>query len=649
MKSNISWIRYIVVGLFFLIILVTGFDLYRISQYKSFPIRPVEKIEVLESQLYYNLVNGHDFRWQDLEGSLNYIKNEYDCSDFRLVNLIRILYEYESQIPEEWIAKTEEVVLGFRYWWDEPGENSMCYWSENHQILFASAEYLIGQKYMDDVFTNSGITGHQHMEKARIRIMDWLEMRWNYGFTEFFSSVYYKEDIAALINLIDYAKDEEIVEKCRIIMDLLFYDVASQNVNTMFISASGRGYHSNRKGGQDATLGGLTQYYWGNGQEIGPGLMYGLMISENYKLPPVLKAIAEDSSTVIVKQSSGLDISDLEKEGFYGTNNQGMMMQWGMEAFVNPEIVRHSLAHIRNNNMFSNGFISDFKLLDFTMLDLLHLEPWVVKIIDSPFQGTAIQRGNTYTYKTADYSMYTAQSHHVGEYADQHHVFGINVSNAFAIYHTHPALHKRKASSTPNYEVGYGRLPHSVQDMNVNLSIYVIPEKKSWMEKELLDYTYAYFPMQKMDSSVVINNYAFGMKGQSYFAFIGFRPFIESTEVNNEIIQEGNQVYWIAEAGCQSEDGSFENFKNRIQNNEVIFNEDELILSYRSKDRDYKLKYGGEFTVDGKTMDTNYRRYQSPYIQASAKSRTLEFRFKEDYLYLDFENGKRDWGRLGEG
>ena len=87
----------------------------------------------------------------------------------------------------------------------------MCYWSENHQILFASAEYLIGQLYPENVFPSSGLTGRQHMEKARLRMLDWFEMRWNYGFIEYYSGVYYKEDVGALINVIDYADDEELV------------------------------------------------------------------------------------------------------------------------------------------------------------------------------------------------------------------------------------------------------------------------------------------------------------------------------------------------------------------------------------------------------------------------------------------------------
>jgi len=188
-------------------------DYIRISGYETLPVRPEEAIDLRVNELYYQLANGEEaVDWGQLEGGLEYIRNEYDCADFRLVNLIRILYEAGDRMPDSYRKQTQEVLFDFRYWWDEPGENSMCYWSENHQILFASAEYLIGQKYPDRVFSNSGLTGSQHVEKARKRILDWLEMRWNYGFTEFYSGTYYVEDIAALINLIDFAGTQILIQ-----------------------------------------------------------------------------------------------------------------------------------------------------------------------------------------------------------------------------------------------------------------------------------------------------------------------------------------------------------------------------------------------------------------------------------------------------
>ncbi|MCG6188608.1 hypothetical protein [Maribellus maritimus] len=631
-------IKHIFLLLLLIVSITIVVDLIRISNYELIPMRPAEKIDLQHNEIQYELANcATEINWNRLDGTLKYVKGEYDCSDFRLVNLIRILYEVGNQIPKDYKNKIEDVLFNFRYWWDEPGENSMCYWSENHQILFASAEYLIGQKYPDIVFPNSGLTGKQHMEKARKRILDWLEMRWNYGFIEFYSGTYYKEDVGALINLIDFA-EEEISIKCRMIMDLLFYDVATQNINTMFVSVSGRAYKNNRTGGPGSTLGRLTNYFWGDGKEIGPGMMYGMMTTQKYDLPPVIAEIAKDSSDVIIRQSNGLDISDLKKEGYYGTDTRSMMMQWGMEAFTNPEVVRNSMKHIRNCSMFSNEFIGEFKILDLKVIDWLHLEPSLIRLLNPQPNGVAIQKGTTYTYKTKDYSMYTAQSYHPGTYGDQQHIFGMNIKNHFSIFHTHPAIEKDVENQSPNYWVGYGHIPHAMQDKNVNLSIYNIPEKKGMMEMDLLDYTRAYFPSEKFDTAYIDRNYVFGKKDETYCAFIGANNFEFRDKANDDVIQKGKQTFWITEAGSKTEDGSFEAFVKRIKNNKVSFSAETLELSYQSNGKTYQLKFGGDFMIDGNLVDKNYNRYDSPYAKAEKKDKTLIFSYNGKSLFLDFEN-----------
>jgi len=646
MKTGMRRIKFKhLLGLLLLLIVATlVIDFIRISRYEIIPKRPDKHIDSQQNQVYYDLVkDSSQIDWSRLDGTLEYIRWEYDCSDFRLVNVVRILYEFGDLIPEDYLAKMEEVLFNFRYWWDEPGENSMCYWSENHQILFASAEYLIGQLYPDSIFPSSGLSGRDHMEKARIRALDWLEMRWKYGFIEFYSSVYYQEDIAALINLIDFSGDEELVKKSQIILDMLFFDVAAQNISTMFISASGRAYEGNRKGGPGANLSGLADYYWGNGKETGPGMMYGMMRSEKYQLPPVLAEIARDSSPVIIKQSNGLDLTELKAEEYYGTDNRSMMMQWGMEAFPNPEVVRNSLAHIRNCRMFSNEFIGEFKVLDFTLLKWLHLEPAVVRIINPQTNGVAIQKGNTYTFKTKDYSMYTAQKHQPGDYGDQQHVFGMNIRNHFSVFHSHPALEKGVKHQSPNYWVGYGHFPHAAQDEHVNLSIYNIPEKKGMMELELLDYTFAYFPEGKFDSVVIDGTYAFGKKGDSYCAMVAASDLAYRDDDREELIQQGKQSFWITEAGSRSEDTSFESFMERIRQNKADFNEETLELQYQSKDKNYRLKFGADFTVNGEVIDMQYNRYDSPYVKGNKKDQTFTFDYKGKSLFLDFNKMIRNY------
>ena len=633
-----------ILALLLFVITMVVLDSIRNSKYESIPERPEQEIATKQDELYHALINDSvDIDWGKLYGTLEYIRGEYDCSDFRLVNLVRILYEFSDMIPEENRLKIEDVLFNFRYWWDEPGENSMCYWSENHQILFASAEYLVGQKYPDTLFPKSGLTGRQHMDKARKRALDWLRMRWDYGFIEYYSSVYYKEDIAALINLIDFAEDEELVQKSQIIMDLLFYDVASQSLGTMFSSVSGRAYQRNRMGREAAEFSGLTNYLWGSGEEIGPHMIYGMMHTANYELPPVLKEIALDSSTVIIRQSNGLDLSELKGEGYFGSDNRSMMMQWGMESFTNPEVVRNSLAHIRNCNMFSNYSLRDFKILNYKLLHWLHLEPIAVRIINPQSNGVAIQKGNSYTYKTADYSMYTVQDHQVGDYGDQQHIFGMNIHKAFSIFHLHPALEKGKQRQSPNYWVGYGHFPHSVQDRNINLSIYNIPKKKGMMESALLDYTRAYFPSYDFDTAYIEGRYAFGKLGETYCAFIGMSEFKWRDEDRDDLIQDGKQSFWITEAGSKSEDVSFEIFVNRIRNNSVRFNPDLLSLEYESNQILYQLEFGKNFSINGKVIDTQYPRYDSPYVQGNKKDKTFSFYMSGKSLFLDFENMIREF------
>lgn len=45
--------------------------------------------------------------------------------------------------------------------------------------------------------------------------------------------------------------------------------------------------------------------------------------------------------------------------------------------------------------------------------------------------------------------------------------------------------------------------------------------------------------------------------------------------------------------------------------------------------------------VDGKVVDTNYSRYDSPYTQAEKKDVTLTFEHNGKSLFLDFENLER--------
>ena len=89
-----------------------------------------------------------------------------------------------------------------KYWYDEMGVyDHAIYTTENHQILYHSSEYLLGQMFPNDTFVNSGMTGKEHEEHAVPLIKRWLNWRGQFGMSEWHSATYYVEDIAALVGL----------------------------------------------------------------------------------------------------------------------------------------------------------------------------------------------------------------------------------------------------------------------------------------------------------------------------------------------------------------------------------------------------------------------------------------------------------------
>jgi hypothetical protein len=199
-------------------------------------------------------------------------------------------------------------------------------------------------------------------------------------------------------------------------------------------------------------------------------------------------------------------------------------------------------------------------------------------------------------------------------------------------------LEAGKKHQSPNYWIGYGRFPHVAQDSNISLAIYNIPKKKELMEMALLDYTHAYFPSELFDTVVISENYAFGKKGETYAAFIGRNLLKFRENTTDDLIQQGNQTFWITEAGSVKEDGSFDEFCKRIISNQLTFDDENLILNYRSKGKKMELKFKGDFMIDRKQLVTNYDRFDSPYSKAEKKAETIKIEFNGKSLLLDFYN-----------
>ena len=476
----------------------------------------------------------------NLEGAIERIDIREDCADFTACGLIRFYLENKHRLAEENKEEIKKCLTGFKYWMDQYDgrQDSMCFWSENHQILFAVTEYLAGCEWPDATFAD-GKCGSEHTAMAKERIEAWMYQRYYYGFNEYYSNNYYPEDMAPMANFIQFAKseDSDMVARMKIIMDVIWIDIATQSYKYVdaegttqyaFVSASGRMYMDNKS--SDDTGNRLRPYInlvLGNGEDYKTNSnrffvcfrrMYEATLGGEpiYQVPAVIKEIFDDTTErQVVKSSNGITIAELEKDGFIGQEVDQIMMQTGMEAFSNPEVIDNSITYLRKNKLFNNEFLNNFKLVNLWPLTLTGSLGFASSKLNPSTNGKAIQRGNVYTYQTPYYSMSTAQEHFAGDYADQHQINVSTLGSDLSIYTAQPM----RNSSRGQYWVGYGRLPYSVQDENVNISIYTIPDKKGMLEPHIVTYTHAYFPVGLFDEvnlDYMDQGYVFGRKGDTY-------------------------------------------------------------------------------------------------------------------------------------
>ena len=161
---------------------------------------------------------------------------------------------------------------------------------------------------------------------------------------------------------------------------------------------------------------------------------------KNYDLPRVIGAIGKDHDTVIIRDSMGLNLSEIREEfdDLKDFDTTGLFL-WGMESFTNPESIEITLEMFESWKLHNNSFLKDLNIVNRKILKRSGLLPFMVRILNPVTQGIAIQRANTYTYKTKDYMLSTAQAHHPGAFGDQQHIWQATLSPEVTVFTTHPA------------------------------------------------------------------------------------------------------------------------------------------------------------------------------------------------------------------
>ena len=614
------------------------------------------------------MVGGEEAHEGVIHAALNFIDDRKDCADFVEHSILRLLYQFDPAQKklnlkhppsEELLKHAKETTLGFKYWPDEPGLDSMCTWTENHYILFSSAGYLAGQLYPDEVFVNSGETGREKMARNRPRILRWLDMHFRTGFNEWLSHVYYDEDLTALLSLYDFCEDEEIRTKAEMVLDLILLDMALNSFKGVFGSTHGRAYENTKKWASNEGTSDSMKLLFGMGiYSAFDSMSAGGFALSTYNMPPAIEAIAHDTDkTYINRQRMGFKVQDAEKWGLTYDDTESGMVFLTNEAYLHPLTAELTLKMFDEFNWWESEFFHEFPpyrgFLNATKK--LNLIPTLAKVLEKDVCRNMRDEPNVYTYHTADYMLSTAQSHRAGYGGDQQHIWQATLGPDAVCFTTHPA---RIHGVSPDYWAGSGILPRAAQYKNLTISVYNIKRLiPALYVPTKLFFTHAWLPKDKFDEVIEKNGWIFARKDDGYLALRSQNPYFWNTEgeqekhnftfgnfaedMDREIIADGAQNIWICQLGRKEDDGRFEQFVEAISLAEVVYNGQNI--EYRAPGiGQVRFGWEGALSVDGKEIQLDhYPRYDNPYVQADFDTTKIQVKAGEHVLDLDWETGKR--------
>lgn len=454
-----------------------------------------------------------------LKNTLKQIERRMDCADFMAQALIRFvhLYEIDAVLQEE-IKRT---MLSFRYWMDEKGQDAMCFWSENHSLMFYASAYFFGEMYPDDIFLRAEKRGSQKKAEARDRIKEWLEDVLTYGFEEFQSGVYTIITFVAMLNIVDYA-EEELSNMARKACDLLLYTMAHHCYQKVVIAPQGRIY----RGVLYPHLQGMQALV----HFIDPEAPYAFsewliyLATTTYHIPPDIKEIMEKNEDYEYETGNAL-VSICKQKDFMLTSVQSPKVDRKERFWERKEQEENKNTHL------------------------------YTKSLNERFHGTTQFEPGVLGY--------------------QQHLWYAALAKDLVVFVNYPGGScEDMPEIRPGYWHGNGMIPAIRQEKNVLGAIYNLGDEQP------IDFTHIYFPVPLFDETREEEEWIFGKKDKGYIGIW----CSETMENHNEVLfgcekrSYGKRIAYVCVCGSQEKNISFDNFIQKCLEKEICFQKENNTL-----------------------------------------------------------------------
>jgi len=462
--------------------------------------------------------------------TLSHIDKRIDCSDFLMCGLLRYMKNYTME--EKLFNRAKNVILNYRYWMDEKGSDGMCFWSENHALMFYSCAMIAGELYPDEYFTRFEGTGKKLFEVGRGKVVQWLTDIEDEGYEEFLSAGYMCVTFVALLNVVDFG-DEELSGRAGKLQDLLLQELSLQTFKGSVIAPQGRVYRD--------VIYPYTQGVQALLNMIDPTVPYSIsellifMATSKYQIPEGLVRLM--NTPVKKEYSTGNALIKINK-----TKN------YIMTSVQSPR-------EDKSPHMWDN--ISLNKNVDTTTYSY-------IKSINEKFHGTTHFEPGVYGY--------------------QQHMWSVALDIDNVVFTNHPGGTFDGSSMRPGYWYGNGIMPAVKQQGNVIGCVYIIPNNYP------IHFTHLHWKKVMFDQISKNGKWIYGDKNGSYVAVWCSEVM---NPINDEMFDSEYRAYadetaYICYCSSKGECGSFEAFKEQCQTINPCFDKNTLTLTTTG---DFTLHY----------------------------------------------------------
>ncbi len=581
---------------------------------------------------------------EHLTRALEHIGQRLDCCDFSMAALLRMLYRYPASrlLTPQLREGIAEACIGHIYWLDEPGDENMCFCTENHQIIHHTNELLAGQLFPDRVFPNNGQTGRWHQAHAEAMIARWLDWRIRLGYSEWNSNCYYDEDLMALPNLVDYAGLPGFRRRAAGLLDLTLLHIALNSYRGTFGSTHGRTYSRYALNPRNEPTSALSWLFWGLGtytHRLSPSAL--MMATCSYRMPSVIGGIATDLPAEMEnRERHSLDAEEALQHGVDPGDLRDIGFFWGAQLFDHRLVIDMSLRLCpEKHNMYPR-------------VKAFHDHQAEAERLGLPFDpdpdDTAMSQVNVYTFRTPDYMLSCAQDYRKGKHGFQQHIWQVTLADGALVYTTHPAA-RDVGQSRPDYWHANAFMPRAAAYRNVAVCLYRFDPAQSHMW-----FTHAYFPRFAFDEWTERDGWVFGRKGSGYVALRSLNPMCWAAPRDDvtaivrpddvpagwapgpyELTALGPKSGWVCEAGNPASHGTFAQFVDRVS--AAALAGDALSLTYDSPSvGQVMFGWEGDLRVNGRVVALReYPRFGNPYCQVPFDSKRFEIVHGGDSYVLD--------------